>query len=76
MLQRKPRKNYIQQGFVAQLVEHRTSIMEVMGSNPIEASEFFLGFVLKLQRSLSFVFFIHSSYIWFMSYKHHVILFI
>ena len=27
-----------QQGFIAQLVEHRTSIAEVMGSNPIEAS--------------------------------------
>ena len=24
-------------GFIAQLVEHRTSIAEVMGSNPVEA---------------------------------------
>ena len=24
-------------GFIAQLVEHRTGIVEVMGSNPIEA---------------------------------------
>ena len=32
-------------GFIAQLVEHRTSIAEVMGSNPIGASDFFLGFL-------------------------------
>ena len=34
-----------QWGFIAQLVEHRTGITEVMGSNPIGASEFFLGFI-------------------------------
>ena len=34
-----------QQGFTAQLVEHRTGIAEVMGSNPVGASEFFLGFL-------------------------------
>ena len=31
-------------GFIAQLVEHRTGIAEVMGSNPVEAlifSDFF-----------------------------------
>ena len=28
-------------GFIAQLVEHRTSIAEVTGSNPIEALIFF-----------------------------------
>ena len=28
-------------GFIAQLVEHRTSIVEVMGSNPVEALIFF-----------------------------------
>ena len=28
-------------GFVAQLVEHRTGIAEVMGSNPVEALIFF-----------------------------------
>ena len=28
-----------QQGFIAQLVEHQTSITEVMGSNPVEASK-------------------------------------
>ena len=30
----------------AQSVEHRTSIMEVMGSNPFGASELFLAFIL------------------------------
>ena len=28
-------------GFIAQLVEHRTSIAEVTGSNPVEALIFF-----------------------------------
>ena len=28
-------------GFIAQLVEHRTGITEVMGSNPVEALIFF-----------------------------------
>ena len=32
-----------QPGFVAQLVEHRSSIAVVMGLNPVGASEFFLG---------------------------------
>ena len=32
-------------GFIAQLVEHHTGIAEVMGSNPVEASELFLGFL-------------------------------
>ena len=31
--------------FIAQSVEHHTGIAEVMGSNPIGASEFFLGFI-------------------------------
>ena len=31
-------------GFIAQLVEHRTGIAEVMGSNPVEALIFFSGF--------------------------------
>ena len=35
----------ISANFIAQLVERRTSIAEVMASNPIEASDFFLGFV-------------------------------
>ena len=28
-------------GFIAQLVEHRTGIAEIMGSNPVEALIFF-----------------------------------
>ena len=31
--------------FIAQSVEHCTGIAEVMGSNPVGASEFFLGFI-------------------------------
>ena len=31
-------------GFIAQLVEHRTGIAEVTGSNPVEAMIFFSGF--------------------------------
>ena len=34
-------------GFIAQLVEHRTGIAEVMGSNPVEAL-IFLGFFFPL----------------------------
>ena len=37
-----------QQGFIAQSVEHHTSIAEVIGLNPLGASEFFLGFICKL----------------------------
>ena len=32
---------HYQQGFIAQLVEHCTSIVEVKGSNPTETSDFF-----------------------------------
>ena len=42
-----------QRGFIAQSVEHSTGIAEAMGSRPVGASEFFLGF---LRRLLSFVF--------------------
>ena len=34
-----------QRGFIAQSVEHRTGIADVMGSIPIGASEVFLGFI-------------------------------
>ena len=34
-----------QRGFIAQSVEHHTGIAEVLGSNPVGASEFFLGFI-------------------------------
>ena len=48
---------------IAQLVEHRTGIAEVMGSNPVEALIFFSGFsfqLLKLENLLrwSFITFI------------------
>ena len=36
-------------GFIAQLVEHRTGIAEVMGSNPVKALIFFSGFFLLLK---------------------------
>ena len=35
-------------GFIAQLVEHRTGIAEVTGSNPVEALNFFLFFFFRL----------------------------
>ena len=41
-----------QQGFIAQLIEqYRTSIAEVMGSNTVGASEFFLGFICNCFKS-------------------------
>ena len=42
-------------GFIAQLVEHRTGIAEVTGSNPVEALIFFLQAsfqLLKLENLL------------------------
>ena len=42
-------------GFIAQLVEHRGGIAEVMGSNPVEALIFFQASsfqLLKLENSL------------------------
>ena len=42
-------------GFIAQLVEHRTDIAEVTGSNPVEALIFFrllLSNCLKLENLL------------------------
>ena len=41
-------------GFIAQLVEHRTGIAEVMGSNPVEALIFFQASfqLLKLENLL------------------------
>ena len=41
-------------GFIAQLVEHGTSITEVMGSNPIEALIFFSGFFFPVARDGKF----------------------
>ena len=39
-------------GFIAQSVEHCTGITEVMGLNPVEASEFFSGLCLYLLKLL------------------------
>ena len=48
-------------GFIAQSVEHRTGITEVMGSNPVEASDFFLGSVCNLLHNCEdhFHFYLH-----------------
>ena len=35
-------------GFIAQLVEHRTGIAEVTGSNPVEVLTFFSGFFFPI----------------------------
>ena len=37
-----------QRGFIAQSVKHRTGIAEVMGSNSVGASGFFLGFICNV----------------------------
>ena len=71
-------------GFIAQLVEHRTGIAEVMGSNPVEALIFFFFFqassfqLLNLEiycddhTSLSCFFFIaFLVYLLFLSEKFH-----
>ena len=65
-------------GFIAQLVEHRTGIAEVTGSNPVEALIFFQASsfqLLKLENSLqgSFFTFIYnrSSYELFHISLHH-----
>ena len=65
------RETCFQRGFIAQLVEHRISIAEAMGSNPVEASDFFfLGFLCNCEDHFHF----YSlstyiwSYIWFISY--------
>ena len=56
-------------GFIAQLVEHRTGIAEVTGSNPVEALIFFSGFFIpialignSLRRSHITFIYIRSSY--------------
>ena len=64
-------------GFIAQLVEHRTGIAEVTGSNPVEALIFFQASsfqLLKLENSLreSFLTFIYnrSSYMNYFIYTY------
>ena len=65
-------------GFIAQLVEHRTGIAEVMGSNPVEALIFFqassfqllilekitamITFHFHLQRNTNMNYFIYISH--------------
>ena len=54
-------------GFIAQLVEHRTGIAEVMGSNPVEALIFFFFQastfqLLKLENLLRWSHFTFISY--------------
>ena len=70
-------------GFIAQLVEHRTGIAEVMGSNPVEALIFFFFQASSFQllnleiycddhTSLSCFFFIaFLVYLLFLSEKFH-----
>ena len=41
-------------GFIAQLVEHRTGIAEVMGSNPVEALIFFQASSFQLLKLENF----------------------
>ena len=50
-------------GFIAQLVEHRTGIAEVMGSNPVEALIFFR---LLLSNCLNWKIYCddHTSLLW------------
>ena len=60
-------------GFIAQLVEHRTGIAEVTGSNPVEALIFFQASsfqLLKLENSLrgSFFTFIYDRSSKYMNY--------
>ena len=43
-------------GFIAQLVEHRTGIAEVTGSNPVEALIFFFFFRLLLSNCVNWKF--------------------
>ena len=64
-------------GFIAQLVEHRTGIVEVTGSNPVEAQIFFQASLFQLLQleihcedhiSPSYISAVH---IWIISYTLH-----
>ena len=50
-------------GFIAQLVEHRTGIVEVMGSNPVEALIFQASLFQLLKLEIYCEFHISPSYI-------------
>ena len=66
-------------GFIAQLVEHRTGIAEVTGSNPVEdlifqASSFqFLKLENLLRRSLFTFIYNRSTNVNYFKYKLHII---
>ena len=50
-------------GFIAQLVEHRTSNAEVIGSNPVEARIFFLAYITIIFASkIAFITAIQTKY--------------
>ena len=69
-------------GSIAQSVEHRTNIAEVMGSDPVGASEFFLGFIcnylsyfttVKISfTSILYPQFTHMIFIIYTSYSLHI----
>ena len=49
-------------GFIAQLVEHRTGIAEVMGSSPVEASDFFQASSFQLLKLENFLRWSHFTF--------------
>ena len=60
---------YYQQSFIAQLVEHHTGIAEVMALDPVEASEFILGFLCNcfscfITTKISFTSILYPQYIY------------
>ena len=66
-------------GFIAQLVEHRTGIAEVMGSNPVEALIFFFRLLLSNWLNWKIYCDDHTSLssntavqIWIISYTFHI----
>ena len=56
-------------GFIAQLVEHRTGIVEVTGSNPIEALIFFFFFQVSSFQLLKLENLLRWSYFTFIYYR-------
>ena len=57
------------------MVEYRTDIAEVMGSNPVGASEFFLGFLTsQLRRSISLILYSQFTHMMFIIYTSRQVL--
>ena len=63
-----------------QSVEHRTGITEVMGSNPVGASELFLGFIcnclscfITARMTFTCILYPQFTHMIFITYTHHVI---